>query len=1026
MNFGVGSTAPMNPQHHSNLDLLTYGNPSRQVNLMEYSPIMQRWSNDIRKTDSCTSSAALKETSMEAVSISHGSASKKRNEEMIEGRPVTEMLYPFDHDVSLKDGAENLVGNHSTTPRSPWNWKKSVEGISAENVLCGGDLTGGKETKRSKHQVGVSSPMKLALTDGNTRQILARTEGHRLPLSPIDVNASRSEPTPKHQTVFTEKQEPAASAEAKEGDQFDDQHPPLSFILTRGGPSKRRRGGRRSCTTAAIRPGAPVGQRWLVKDGSIGSMDISELSQSIHTFLGSGRNELSRNDAAGWRHRCIFAERQLSIAVRCLWEYHNAVVLLRENETPADNVDEMNPILLESDEKLTSAAEAEQKQGLEEVFEKETEAERIEQQQRPVVPSNGEDDPAKAVVGEELNALASGDDHMEQECGVSRPSLVEGALVHCEGNLDYVAEERQVTPLELTAEWLEKEKILRVKQEILATALRQARLTAIRTMERIEQREQEFQSVRSRCVSVQTALLASEAEVKELKLIERRRLRENRRLQHRLNELNAQLERYGTSWKAERASLVYVNDLNDDNELSMSESRCQDVETQLLHVIAAIQCGESRREWISTQILQALKCVDGRRSSKKVALSNQGRLRKLVESIQQLQNSMMGMAQGSSSAPASPEAVCDDIPSARKSQEGDDELFSIAEGCIARLSHCVGEMQAHHLSRSTSTKQASAERDDGKNDKNPPPVEVRKQQSVDVVFPRQFRRVVCTNDEKKTEDVNEVRSSGECAEGLRPLTEVGMARGEGCVRDVQPRCNDDFVRPHQQAVISSTECTPTLHVVAKETVNEVKQVGPGSRDGAAGATQPCDMVAEHYEEWKESLPALEKGSSDSSGQFGGIKADAPKSNRAPGLYVRVSNREGAVCQKSPVSGGCAIHIEGTPKSESALSPCGRLTMPPYCFTEILGTKVALFGNPSSGSEPMATASASGGEGAASGIHDQIPEKSQQSESMSAHCGQGDGSVSKLCAPTPRPSPKKLPSSMSDSNLGDLCESPKIE
>ncbi|KAF5225816.1 Flagellum attachment zone protein 18 [Trypanosoma cruzi] len=214
----------------------------------------------------------------------------------------------------------------------------------------------------------------------------------------------------------------------------------------------------------------------------------------------------------------------------------------------------------------------------------------------------------------------------ELETQVIRSEKLEMSLV--------AKEEQQAAERE---EWLLQENKLKNRQEKLAAALRQVHRHVSSTAEKLEQSEKDLEASRKRCCALETELAAAKMEVLGLKATCTEHLEEGQRLQKQLEQLESELRPCDASMMNTSSidgsdkTAIYKGDIGDGTALT-DVSR-EDTERRIRAVLLAMRRGESRHEWIASELIDAAKALGGRDVNKTTFSNVDKELRQLMQSL---------------------------------------------------------------------------------------------------------------------------------------------------------------------------------------------------------------------------------------------------------------------------------------------------------------------------------------------------------------------------------------------------------
>ncbi|EKF31207.1 hypothetical protein MOQ_004961 [Trypanosoma cruzi marinkellei] len=212
----------------------------------------------------------------------------------------------------------------------------------------------------------------------------------------------------------------------------------------------------------------------------------------------------------------------------------------------------------------------------------------------------------------------------ELETQVIRNEKLETSLV--------AKEEQQAAERE---EWLSQENKSKNRQEKLAAALRQVHRHVASTAEKLEQSEKDLEASRKRCCALETELAAAKMEVLGLKATCTEHLEEGQRLQKQLEQLELELRPCDTSLMNTSSvdgsdeTAIYKGDNGDGTALT--DALREDTERRPRAVLLAMRRGESRHEWIASELMDAVKALGGRDVNKTTLLNVDKDLCQLVQ-----------------------------------------------------------------------------------------------------------------------------------------------------------------------------------------------------------------------------------------------------------------------------------------------------------------------------------------------------------------------------------------------------------
>ncbi|CBH16459.1 hypothetical protein, conserved [Trypanosoma brucei gambiense DAL972] len=946
----------------------------------------------------------------------------------VEGRLTSHCIPTFDLLMVNRNGEEVCAVREGSAHIEPHRRDALVEERNSGNLYCGGGAGDDDEALRSKLLTETAYSQSAVFTSGSVEEHPAHFETLLVRGCPVNADTSHNDPTQEKLRSLSPVKGVYATSETITEIANDGHRPPLSFMLTGGRNAKRRRRGHHTSAITPVQASSPSGCRYMWEEGSQRFGGALDFSGSSIMAVGQGGVNVEGNGTADWKRRCLFAEHQLAVAIRCLWEYHNTMSAQRQHVLSPADVDDIQPFPPTSGVSTSAVPNVNWGQQVKEDLDGEGgitkgETAAYGYEQGADVRTSGTDEQPSGVASD--------------GCSVQRPTALPfccapGAVAPHPCSWAISTEGAEAKLVGEMDEWLAREKVVRLKQELLATALRQARLTAMRTMQRIEERELEFKAVISRCNAVKTALLESEAQVKRLRELDQRRVEENKRLQQRISELKAELRGCESNIDSNGGCFTDAVGLDEgDDPLSMSVSQTQDIETQLLHVVAALQCGESRRKWVADQLSHVLRRVNMGVCNKGVtSVSDHSKLMALVESLEALKSSEIVMLSEECGTPVVFRGDSDASTTTLKGCESTAELLHCAGECVAQLEKRMRNLYTHRSTlrvemKATPVAYDVCEREECQLAQRPhlQPKRVEPQRNTCVTgcaakeeITNNVEENVCPSHRNDTEAQLSVDSE---FLDVRNRVPVLHSLYDGGLAHLQKHLEQQLDEFSHTLRLMLTEAIRWLF--QQQSMNVVENKG----SPAIVRIQHSRMPKGPFEEQKENQPMQQVGHGF---QIQPLSVSAVKSgskNRIPGLFIHSQGQSKWTPMPSPKPGGGVAYPRETPRSLPPSPLSGRMTLPPFVFEDFAGRRSTESGKDASADGFTAARSQLGIDVVAPlGRQQVVTGELTQRRSVSSP-GRCDSLYIHSCNATNSNSPRLFPLSQNDPNLAGRWASVRL-
>nr|CCC52214.1 conserved hypothetical protein [Trypanosoma vivax Y486] len=441
--------------------------------------------------------------------------------------------------------------------------------------------------------------------------------------------------------------------------------PPLSFILTRGKSTARRHDSsqRYSSVSSAV-----VTERHFVPC-SESAPDTATVFDETWAPNNTGKRSddvVREDDLTVWKHRYFDVNKQLAIATQCIRIYHKLFSTLRDSHSEAtcDN------------------AEALVGGGAGSPFRTEDVLAVVSQGFRRDADVSGECATAATASAGAFNKV--------QRRSASSKRLNRGVekvvLFDVTSPSDYFQEQKD--------EWLARERDLLARQERFAAALRRCRQEIAAATRLNEEKELELSNAVSKQLAAADELKEAQTRIRVLEDIGSQRIRENISLREQLQKLESLLDQSQYSARGSGQLCVEVRRPTQDGADHIGDTSRHDLKTQLLHLIASLERGESRRNWITSQLLQALDSVsDGAAANVARSASNHWEVKKIVESLQVLLDAALKPLYDARNIPLPMKEALTQLQDHSPCRGGTTELLRRAQKYVSYLALWAGSLQ---------------------------------------------------------------------------------------------------------------------------------------------------------------------------------------------------------------------------------------------------------------------------------------------------------------------------------------------